>query len=112
MGAATRQPTTKISALEEDIEIMLSRIHLLPATRANGSIAELRSGIGIPSTIVWNSDDSRFYFADTLKDKIWSYEYDSSAGSISQEQPFFCGFDRGLRDCSAVDAEGFLWNCR
>ena len=52
MGAATRQPTTKISALEEDIEIMLSRIHLLPATRANGSIAELRSGIGIPSTIV------------------------------------------------------------
>jgi sugar lactone lactonase YvrE len=85
---------------------ILYRLH------ASGSMAELRSGIGISNTIVWSPDNSRFYFGDTLKNQIWSYEYDSTTDSIFQEQSFFCDFDRGLPDGSAIDAEGFLWNCR
>ena len=34
------------------------------------------------------------------------------AGSIRAEQPFFQGFERGLPDGSAIDTEGYVWNCR
>ncbi|MCY1295284.1 6-deoxy-6-sulfogluconolactonase [compost metagenome] len=33
-------------------------------------------------------------------------------GAISEERHFFTGFDRGSPDGSAIDSEGFLWNCR
>jgi sugar lactone lactonase YvrE len=65
---------------------------------ASSSMAKPRIGIGISETIVWSPDNSRFYFGDTLKNQIWSYEYDSSSDSISQVQSPFCGFDRGLPD--------------
>ena len=37
---------------------------------------------------------------------------DRHTGAISNERPFLQGFARGLPDGSAMDAEGFLWNCR
>ena len=33
-------------------------------------------------------------------------------GDISNERPFFVGFERGLPDGSAVDRDGFVWNAR
>jgi sugar lactone lactonase YvrE len=43
---------------------------------------------------------------------IWSYDYDSATGGISNERLFLEGFARGLPDGSTMDAEGYLWNCR
>ena len=40
------------------------------------------------------------------------YEFDPATGAISNERPFFQGFERGLPDGSTMDAEGYLWNCR
>ena len=33
-------------------------------------------------------------------------------GEIGPGVPFFGGFDRGLPDGSAMDSQGYLWNCR
>jgi sugar lactone lactonase YvrE len=77
-----------------------------------GAASEWRRDLGISNTLLWSPDQSRFYFADTLKNCIWSYQYDSAARSIRAEQPFFQGFERGLPDGSAIDAEGYVWNCR
>jgi sugar lactone lactonase YvrE len=79
---------------------------------SNGSATEQRRGIGISNTVCWSPDNSRFYFADTLANRIWRYDYNPASGAISNEQDFFAGFDRGLPDGSCVDAEGCLWNCR
>jgi sugar lactone lactonase YvrE len=71
-----------------------------------------RKGIGISNTLAWSPDRHRFYFGDTLKNVIWVYDYDASTGAISNERPFFEGFTRGFPDGSAMDSEGYLWNCR
>ena len=77
-----------------------------------GVASEWRRGVGISNTLLWSPDRSRFYFGDTLENCIWSYEYDAGARSIRGEQPFFQSFERGKPDGSAMDAEGYLWNCR
>src|ERR1700683_3204256 len=45
-------------------------------------------------------------------DVIWQYDYDASSGTIENERPFLAGFERGAPDGSAMDSEGYLWNCR
>ncbi len=78
----------------------------------DGSVTEHKRGIGISNTVAWSPDRTRFYFCDTLENAICAYDYDITTGAISSERPFFAGFPRGWPDGSAVDSEGFLWNCR
>jgi sugar lactone lactonase YvrE len=77
-----------------------------------GTATEWRRDLGISNTLLWSPDKSRFYFGDTLENCIWSYEYDLAAGSIRAEESFFQGFERGDPDGSAMDTEGYVWNCR
>ena len=77
-----------------------------------GAASEWRRELGISNTFLWSPDSSRFYFGDTSQNCIWSYEYDLAGRSIRAEQPFFQGFERGKPDGSAMDTEGYLWNCR
>jgi sugar lactone lactonase YvrE len=78
----------------------------------DGTVTTWRSDIGISNTVAWSPDHRSFYFADSLANVIWVYDYDPATGAIAGERPFFEGFARGLPDGSTVDSEGFLWNCR
>jgi sugar lactone lactonase YvrE len=78
----------------------------------DGAVTSWRTGIGIANTLAWSPDRRHFYFADTIANVIWVYEYDLATGAISNERPFLKNFGRGLPDGSAMDAEGYLWNCR
>jgi sugar lactone lactonase YvrE len=77
-----------------------------------GTVTEWSRDIGIANTLAWSPDRSRFYFADTLQNTIWVYDYDAEVGSISNRRIFLKNFDRGLPDGSCIDSEGYLWNCR
>lgn len=79
---------------------------------ADGKTSLWRKDIGISNTMVWSPDRRRFYTGDSIANVIWAYDYDQATGAISNERPFLQGFARGLPDGSAMDAEGFLWNCR
>lgn len=68
--------------------------------------------IGISNTVCFSPDREIFYFGDTPRNTIWRYNYNATTQTISGEQPFFHGFQRGLPDGSTVDGEGYLWNCR
>jgi len=72
----------------------------------------VETGIGISNTLCWSPDRRHFYFGDTLKNEIRVYPYDRKSGDIGPGVPFFGGFDRGLPDGSAMDSQGYLWNCR
>jgi sugar lactone lactonase YvrE len=78
----------------------------------NGAATEWRRGLGISNTMLWSPDQSKFYFGDSLKNCIWSWDYDLATRSISGEQPFLQDFERGSPDGSTIDSEGFIWNCR
>ena len=79
---------------------------------AHGVVKTWQSGVGISNTIAWSPTDDLMYFGDTLRNEISVYDYDKSAQQISRRRVFSEGFDRGLPDGSAMDVEGFLWNCR
>jgi sugar lactone lactonase YvrE len=85
---------------------------ILVRVDADAKVTSWRKGIGISNTLAWSPDRRHFYFGDTLRNVIWVYDYDCSTGAISNEQPFLEGFARGSPDGSAVDSEGYLWNCR
>ena len=85
---------------------------VLYRVEGTGAASEWRHGLGISNTLLWSPDKSMFYFGDSLQNCIWSYEYDAADKTIGGEQPFFQDFERGSPDGSAMDSEGFLWNCR
>jgi sugar lactone lactonase YvrE len=78
----------------------------------NGDVSEWKTGIGVSNTLAWSPDHTRFCFADTLANKIWVYDYDAATGAISGERILMEGFEHGLPDGSAIDSQGYLWNCR
>ncbi len=75
-------------------------------------VTQWRENLGIANTLAWNPRRTAFYFGDTMANAIYQYDYDSQSGAISNERPFLGGFPRGGPDGSAMDAEGYLWNCR
>jgi sugar lactone lactonase YvrE len=78
----------------------------------DGAVSEWKSRIGISNTLAWSPDRRHFYSADTLRNAVYVYDYDCRTGAIEGERPFFMDFPRGLPDGSAMDCEGYLWNCR
>jgi len=80
--------------------------------RPGGAVRQYKAELGISNTVCWSPDRRTFYFGDTQRNTIWAYDYDEESGEIANERPFFAGFERGVPDGSAVDADGRLWNCR
>jgi len=78
----------------------------------NGAVTEWERDIGISNTFVWSPAADAFYFADSLANIIWSYQYESQSGAVRRTGVCLSNFDRGLPDGSAIDEEGYIWNCR
>jgi sugar lactone lactonase YvrE len=78
----------------------------------DASVSIHRTDIGVANTLAWSPDSKVLYFADSLANTVWAYDFDAATGSIGNERPFLHGFARGVPDGSTVDAEGYLWNCR
>ena len=78
----------------------------------DGKVTEVEDHIGISNTLAWSPDRKKFYFADTLANTIWAYDYDFSTGNIRKTGDHLASFPRGFPDGSTIDADGFVWNCR
>ena len=92
----------------------------IPITKNSGSLYRLNtdltldkieSNLGIPNTFIWNPDNTKFYFTDSMEEIIYSYDFDEESGEITNKTKF-ATFNRGIPDGSTMDSEGFVWNCR
>jgi len=79
---------------------------------ADGILSQWHAGIGIPNTIAWPPSGNTMVTGDTLRNEISRFQYTPQTQRISHRTVFNAGFERGLPDGSAMDAEGYLWNCR
>ena len=91
----------------------------LPITRSSGSLFRIgakpepvMSGIGVSNTLCWDPERGRMYFADTMKNTIWAFDWDAATGAIANQRIHFGPHGRGFADGSAIDEEGCLWNAR
>ena len=92
----------------------------IPITKNSGSLYRLNtdltldkieSNLGIPNTFIWNPDNTKFYFTDSMEGIIYSYDFNEKSGEITNKTNF-ATFNRGVPDGSTMDSEGFVWNCR
>jgi sugar lactone lactonase YvrE len=77
-----------------------------------GQVSQLTpNDYGITNTMGWTRDN-RFFFADTLANEIYLFDYDQATQRIGNRRTIVAGFGRGLPDGSCLDANDTLWNCR
>lgn len=79
---------------------------------AGGRIRIWHADIGIANTIAWSPSGDSFYFGDTLRNVIYTCGFDRDSGLTTRAVAFAKDFPRGLPDGSAMDSQGYLWNCR
>lgn len=78
----------------------------------DGSSHTVEEDIGIANTLAWSPDMSQFYFADSLRGAIFSYDFHADSGAVSNKRTFFDAPGYGVPDGSAIDSDGCLWNAR
>lgn len=78
----------------------------------DGAVTRMVETVKVSNTICWSPDGGRFYFADSPRNVLSSFAFDGEAGTISGRKTVLVGHPRGIPDGSAVDAEGYIWNCR
>lgn len=78
----------------------------------NLKVTRLEDGIVVSNGPCWSPDGGTFYFADSMRRRIWSYQYDVQTGDLLNRRIFadFEGHLRGYPDGATVDAEGFVWS--
>jgi sugar lactone lactonase YvrE len=60
--------------------------------------------------LIWSLDEKIFYYIDTIKKNVRSYDYDSESGELSGEQVIWdtAGLE-GSPDGMTIDEQGNLW---
>jgi sugar lactone lactonase YvrE len=70
----------------------------------------LASGIGISNAICFSPAGDRLYFADSLRQLIWTYPYDLTTGAVGPRVVLIDTAPLGSApDGATVDAQGRLW---
>lgn len=72
------------------------------------SVHKAFGDIGISNCFVWSLDDDAFFFADTLDKRIYKFNYDPVAGTVSNRRLF--AETSANPDGGAIDDQGGLWN--
>lgn len=75
----------------------------------------IKGGIGISNGISWTQDDKIMYYTDSLKLKIFAFDFDAATGEISNERVFYeqtpiDGTEIAAPDGHAMDEEGYIWS--
>ncbi len=79
----------------------------------DGHVHKMDSGFMEPNGMGWSPDSRTMYFTDSVDRVIWAYDYDPTAGAISNRRPFVeLPEEEGLPDGLAVDSEGYVWSAQ
>jgi sugar lactone lactonase YvrE len=75
------------------------------------AVTLLESAIGNCNGPCFSPDGGTFYFADSPRRQIYSYDYDAATGALSNRRVFADtrAFD-SPPDGATIDSEGFLWS--
>ncbi len=74
----------------------------------NGQIRCMADDTKIANGMAWNSSRTTFYFSDSAKHTVSSYDYDEKSGDITNRRTLFT-LDDGVPDGMTIDSEDNLW---
>lgn len=85
---------------------------VLYRTDPDGRTHQALDGIHIANTVSCSPDGATLYLADSAKRTMWAFPVRAD-GSLGERRAFMDTVgEAGAPDGSAVDAEGFVWNCQ
>lgn len=75
-----------------------------------GGSEAIQSGVGVSNGLAFSPDGSVMYWADTTRDLVWAYDYDTDSGQPRNERVFldFSALP-GRPDGACVDEAGCYW---
>jgi sugar lactone lactonase YvrE len=82
----------------------------LHRVESDGSFVTVRQHVGCANGLAFSPDGSVMYWADTLHEKVWAYDYDIDTGEQHNERVFvdFAPLP-GRPDGACVDETGCYW---
>jgi D-xylonolactonase len=93
-------------------EIPYPKGHLM-RVGTDGKVSILDEGFDLSNGLAFSPDFSFLYFADSVARRIYRYDYDLTAGTVSNRRTLVqVPSDEGLPDGLAVDVEGFIWSAQ
>ena len=78
----------------------------------DGTSTKMLGEVGVSNGPCWSPDNKVFYFSDSRAQIIWAFDFDLSAGTITNQRIHNDCKEHGYPDGATVDAEGFLWSAR
>jgi sugar lactone lactonase YvrE len=75
---------------------------------ADGTFSEALGGISVSNGIGWSPDSSRFYYVDSVTQRIDDFAFDVDSGTLGERRTL-AEVDAGLPDGLAVDTDGCVW---
>lgn len=107
-GRCDRRGRFWVGSMERGQKNPVGRLYRFDAERRCSVMAD---DVFIPNSIAFSPDDRVMYFADTVRDEIYAFDFDVDAGALGSRRLFASTKEEpGAPDGSTVDAEGFLWN--
>lgn len=74
------------------------------------SLTVIDTGIGLSNGPCWSPDDKTFYFSDSMRHMIYTYDYDIETGKAVNRREWVNTKELGgIPDGATVDADGLLW---
>ena len=106
-GKVDRRGRFWAGTMDDSLAAHTAALYRLDPDRKVSTVLE---GVGISNCFVWSREDDRFWFADSLDRKIYSFDYDSRLGSLSNRRLFADTAAMGCTpDGGTIDAEGFIY---
>lgn len=76
----------------------------------DGTITKMLDGITIANGLAWNAEATRFYYIDTMLQRVDVFDYDLQTGEIANRRVAFTVPQAyGLPDGMCMDNDGRLW---
>lgn len=83
---------------------------MLHRVAPDGTVATVRSDVGVANGLAFSPDGRTMYFADTPRETIWAFDYDVGTGEATNER-VYVDFRPlpGRPDGACVDEDGCYW---
>ncbi len=77
---------------------------------SSGSVTEHQHGVGVSNGLAFSPDGATMYWADTLRNTVWAFDYNVDSGEASSQRVFL-EFDDlpGQPDGGCVDGDACYW---